>query len=148
MTKDTTLANRDHTSPDGKRNLGDLPPLEFEYVAFDAAQRALSDPPPGVLPLDQVDWLQRRGLPQPGDLAPTPDALLWFAQLPDGVRPEAVLHAYPRLINRMAQHWQYRDMALEVLDDLLIDRRGGRTGFAVQISRELATLRNWRATQP
>ena len=143
------MVNRFQFDPDAAKTASqDLPPLEFEFVDFDAAQRALAEPPPGVRPLEQIDWLQRRGLPLPQDAHATADALLWFAQLPEGYRPQAMLDNYPRLINRIAQSWRSRILSLEVLDDLLIDRRGGRSGFARRISEEVALLRELRASLP
>ena len=143
------MVNRFQFDPDaGKTVAQDLPPLEFEFVDFDAAQRALAEPPPGVLPLEQIDWLQRRGLPLPQDHHATTDALLWFAKLPDGFRPQAMLDNHPRLINRIAQSWPSKILSLEVLDDLLIDRRGGRAGFARRVSEEVALLRDLRASLP
>jgi DNA-binding helix-hairpin-helix protein with protein kinase domain len=142
------LVNRyQHDAGNTGQPTQDLPPLEFEFVDFDAAQRALAEPPPGVQPLHEIDWLQRRGLPMPEDQAATADALLWFAQLPAGFRPQALLDHYPRLINRIAQSWPSRVLSLEVLDDLLIDRRGGRAGFARQVSEEVIRLRELRASQ-
>lgn len=126
----------------------ELPPLEFEFVDFDAAKKALAEPPPGVQALEEIDWLQRRGVPLPRDKSPTADALLWFAQLPESVRPQALLDGYPRLLNRIAQSWSSRTLSLEILDDLMIDRRGGRAGFARRVSEEVAALREMRSSLP
>jgi len=56
-----------------------------------------------------------------------------------------MLQAFPRVANALARLWQ-DDIGLELyLDELLVDRRGGRRGFPPEIHNELLTLRAYHA---
>jgi hypothetical protein len=48
---------------------------------------------------------------------------------------------YPRIANRIASAWRDSEAARASLDDLLIDRRGGRQGFPPFVLAELLHLR-------
>ena len=50
-----------------------------------------------------------------------------------------------RVANRIAWCWADAALREQVLDDLLVDRRGGRLGFAPTIVRELQRLREFQA---
>jgi hypothetical protein len=74
-----------------------------------------------------------------------PATARWAASLPEEVQPAALLQTYPRVANALARLWQ-DDIGLELyLDELLIDRRGGRRGFPPEVHNELLTLRVYRA---
>jgi hypothetical protein len=45
--------------------------------------------------------------------------------------------------NRLAWVWADEAMAAQVLDDLLVDRRGGRAGFPHWVTRELRRLQEF-----
>jgi hypothetical protein len=74
-----------------------------------------------------------------------PATARWAASLPAEVQPLALLQAFPRVANALARLWQ-DDIGLELyLDELLVDRRGGRRGFPPEIHNELLTLRAYHA---
>ena len=66
----------------------------------------------------------------------------WFDSLPANCRPIEMMKTYPRIANRIAFAWRDRQKAQEVMDDLLIDRRGGRKGFPPFVMIELMRLRS------
>jgi hypothetical protein len=70
----------------------------------------------------------------------TPDAQAWIQALPHQVRPLELSNVYPRIANALALRWKYFHLMDHVLDDLLIDHRGGRTGFPPIIAQELLRL--------
>ena len=83
--------------------------------------------------------LRRR---QPLDDA-LPATIGWIANLPDEVRPLALLRQFPRIANVVARAWNDAAEIQAVLEDLLIDRRGGRRGFPLDVTEELLVLRDY-----
>ncbi|GEM_PF-2546756 len=81
---------------------------------------------------------------RPQDLLLSALAQTWVGSLEHGERPEALLRKYPRIANRLALCWDDTALLDRVFDDLLVDRRGGRRGFAPDVQAELLRL---RATQ-
>jgi hypothetical protein len=74
-----------------------------------------------------------------------PATVRWVASLPGEVQPLAMLQTFPRIANALARLWQ-DDTGLELyLNELLVDRRGGRRGFPPEIFNELLTLRAYHA---
>src|SRR5207344_2150427 len=73
-----------------------------------------------------------------------PSTTKWVANLPAEVHIPALLQTFPRIANALARLWE-DDVGLgEYLDELLIDRRGGRQGFPPEIEHELVLLREYR----
>ncbi|MDO8419602.1 MAG: hypothetical protein Q7S90_06145, partial [Rubrivivax sp.] len=54
----------------------------------------------------------------------------WLRRLPPRRRPRQLCLAHPRVANRIAWCWHDEALRVQVLEDLLHDRRGGRRGFA------------------
>jgi len=81
---------------------------------------------------------------------PHPDALPSDAEikqkilpeLPEAVRPRQLALRYARLANRICEAWKEPHKCEKLLDELMMDRRGGRKGFPLQVANELATLRD------
>ena len=79
------------------------------------------------------------------------EAHAWVRSLPVSLRPLELCNVYPRLANRLAAAWQDVAQTHEVFNDLLIDQRGGRKGFASPIAAELLRLQalhERRLTEP
>lgn len=64
----------------------------------------------------------------------------WVRELPLASRPLELCNVYPRVANRIAESWGNPTMTTAVLDDLLVDHRGGRKGFPVLVATELLRL--------
>jgi hypothetical protein len=72
-----------------------------------------------------------------------PSTAKWAANLPVPVQLPAMLQRLPRIANALARLWG-DDVGLRLyLDELLIDRRGGRHGFPPDIHHELILLREY-----
>ena len=84
--------------------------------------------------------LRSSGRPQDRELSAL--AVAWTSKLPPGLSPKYLLECYPRVANRLALCWSDAALARRVLDDLLIDKRGGRKGFPSPVQAELVRLRN------
>ena len=88
---------------------------------------------------NDVDWTTRRAKsPANGLLRPTAQ---WAATLRSDVVPHALLSKFPRIANLLAVLWQDPGSLRRYLDDLLVDKRGNRKGFPLDILRELFALR-------
>jgi hypothetical protein len=91
-----------------------------------------------------------RGVSNPGKAARNDDsapvvlgshAVAWADGLPPELRPVELMRRYPRVANRLALCWADRILRHNALEDLLIDRRGGRQGFPARVREELVRLR-------
>ena len=70
----------------------------------------------------------------------SPLATRWYAELPVEVRPEMLAALFPGIVNKLALAWPETAKARALLDDLVIDRRGGRSGFPSSVCTELLRL--------
>ena len=67
-------------------------------------------------------------------------AQAWLRELPAALRPHHLCGAYPRVANRIALCWNDLTLVDVVFNELLLDRRGGRTGFPSAVAAELLRL--------
>ena len=72
---------------------------------------------------------------------------LWLRRIPGPFQPKRLCRFYPRVANRLAQCWDDPIAFKRLLLDLLVDRRGGRAGFAPRIVVELQVLGRFRERQ-
>lgn len=84
------------------------------------------------------DSIQRARSPREATLST--QAALWYAELPAEVQPEMLAERFPAIVNRLAAAWPESRQARALLDELLIDRRGGRSGFPSRVLSELLRL--------
>lgn len=85
------------------------------------------------------DWTTRRASePANGLLRPT---FTWASALPPDIQPRALLYKFPRIANLIAAMWGDPNSLRRYVDDLLVDKRGNRQGFPVDVLRELFELR-------
>ena len=89
-------------------------------------------------------WSSRRKANPPDFLFATTER--WMADLPLEVRPGALARRFPRIANALAALWARPVEAADYLNDLLVDRRGGRQGFPLEVLDELHTLNAYHAT--
>jgi hypothetical protein len=95
--------------------------------------------PAGFAPDTRADWTKRRmSEPANGLLKPT---FTWASTLPLDIQPRTLLYKFPRIANLMAAMWQDPNSLRRYVDDLLVDKRGNRQGFPLEVLRELFKLR-------
>lgn len=95
--------------------------------------------PVGARPNADEDWTKRRAAePASGLLRPT---AAWASMLPVEVRPNALMAEFPRVANLVAVLWKDPASLRRYVDDLLVDKRGNRQGFPVDVLREIFGLR-------
>jgi hypothetical protein len=117
--------------------------IDFELTDISDARKALDDLPPGVGELERHMpgyWEKRRQSPSAADRALTGRALEWLVQLPPALRPTRMSQRFPRLVNALATVWGDAPRALAAIDNLLVDRRGGRQGLPEDVQSELKLL--------
>jgi len=116
--------------------------LDFEKVSLTDARKALEETGPAAYatPKKAENWEAKRS----GSASePLSDAAAgWMAELPEAVRPRQLALRYARLANRICEAWKEPHKCEKLLDELMMDRRGGRKGFPLQVANELATLRD------
>lgn len=115
--------------------------FEFEKVTIAGAKAVLDGTARGQAH-GATDHPARE--PQPEE-ALLPATSSWLDTLPEDVRPVALAAAYPRIANRLCVLWRRVARCEEYLDDLLVDRRGGRAGFPLPVATELTALRGYYA---
>ena len=91
-------------------------------------------------PDSERDWLSSRRARPLNQLLPA--TRRWAEALPGIAPPANLLRDFPRIANRVAHEWNDPVAARAILDDLLIDRRGGRHGFPPAVLSELLTLKS------
>jgi hypothetical protein len=94
---------------------------------------------------ESLEELIARRRPQPPE-ALVGDTIKWLAALPADVRPTALPIQFVRIANAVARVWSDPRRCLDYLEDLLIDRRGGRQGFPFEVALEIAGLKDYYET--
>lgn len=69
-------------------------------------------------------------------------AMRWLLDLPAEARPLKLSRQFPRIVNQLAQLWPTERPCRRYLHGLMLDERGGRQGFAVEVVFELGNLLN------
>jgi hypothetical protein len=114
-------------------------PVEFDTSAYDQAleQFAEQEKLVGDVKRDAVKHNGNRqsGIAEPNDFA---NALL--AKLPSDLSIVHLYSEYPHVLNKIAMAWGDHATFYKIMDDLLIDKRGGRAGFPFNVAIELSRL--------
>jgi hypothetical protein len=97
----------------------------------------------GVPRAPEQDWTSRRKAKPAEFLFPT--TVRWMATLPPEFQPRAIGNTFPRIANALAALWTRPDAFTSYLDDLLIDNRGARQGFPIDVLAELHALSGYGA---
>lgn len=88
-------------------------------------------------------WQALRRAPRHNDEALTGTTRAWLRKLPHSRRPQRLCVLFPRVANLIAWCWNDATTLPQVLDDLLVDKRGGRKGFPRAVIVELKRLREF-----
>ena len=117
--------------------------FEFEKVSFTDARKALEETGPAAYaaPKKVENWEEKRAVT--GSEPLSDEACAWMSELPASVQPKQLALRYARLANRICKVWNEPVKCDRFLDDLMMDRRGGRKGFPLPVANELATLRDY-----
>ena len=88
---------------------------------------------------------QRRPL-KADDLRLSAEAKTLLESLAPGLRPNLLPERFPRVINEIARLWRRPAQLDRYFEDLLMDTRTGRQGFALTVAVELSTLKDYYQT--
>ena len=126
----------------GSRSSDDSGAFEFEKVSLNDARKALDETGPAGYSVKRKteNWAEKRHAGAPEALGE--DTTAWMAELPAAVRPTQLALRYARLANRLCELWNDPVPCERLLDELMMDQRGGRQGFPLKVANELATLRD------
>lgn len=91
-------------------------------------------------PLARDMWLARRRQETPEKINGA--TIAWMASLPADIRPQILSVRHTRIANELGRLWDNPGACLSYLEQLLVDRRGNRQGFALEVAMELAGLKN------
>lgn len=95
----------------------------------------------------ETNWHHWRTPESDHDRALSTAARAWVKALPDEVRPFDLAARHPRVVNRIALCWNDAELVERLFDELLVDRRGGRKGFAPGVAEDLMRLRVYHEKQ-
>lgn len=70
----------------------------------------------------------------------------WLEALPEHVRPQELARQFPRIANRLQEIWKRPAICEQYIEDLVVDRRGGRQGFPAKVATEIVELRDYYAS--
>jgi len=89
---------------------------------------------------------QRKAGEKEAPAALSAEAVLWLNELPEAVRPMKTCGRFPRIVNKFVSLWARPADCSSFFDELLLDRRGDRQGFPMEVAFELAALKNYFET--
>jgi len=97
--------------------------------------------PPTSMPQGEAYWVRRRGPQLEHESKLSGWTRSWLEALPGHLRPTDLGSCHPHVANRLALSWRDPVLTELVFNDLLVDRRAGRRGFAPPVVAELVRLR-------
>lgn len=89
------------------------------------------------------NWENLRRILGPADLQLQKQTYDWLIQLPTDIWPLWLIKHFPRIANHFADVWGQRSGCEALFSELLLDQRGTRTGFPVEVSREIMALKQY-----
>ena len=119
------------------RTIKRTPQSDVHHVATDVQ----SPPRNGSAVAPQAreqDWMKRRKAQPATTLLPI--TIRWLVYLSPRLRPDTTSAAFPRIVNMLASLWSNTAAFKEYMNDLLVDRRGDRRGFPLEVLAELHRL--------
>lgn len=107
---------------------------------FDLLGPAATPPQRAARPYVEDAWTHVRQPESEFDKTLSEQAKTWLRHMPEFAWPKVLCCRYPRVANRLAQAWSDPAACEALLESLLFDARGGRTGFAPSIRAEIVRL--------
>lgn len=117
--------------------------IPFTKVSIEEAKAALhaDSAQARIAPRKTGQWESRRSPQNTIAQDLTPNTFKWLASFPKEKRPSALALQFPRIANRLAEIWKRPLQCERYLDDLMLDRRGGRQGFPNDVAADIAKLK-------
>ena len=89
------------------------------------------------------DWEGKREAQIAHDLLLQESTCDWLASLPANIRPTNLAKQFPCVANKIASVWARPLACDKVMEELMLDHRGKRTGFPVEVGAEIAILMDY-----
>ncbi|WP_211462104.1 hypothetical protein [Collimonas silvisoli] len=112
--------------------------IPFEKVSISEAKAVLDD---ALRIRQEKNWEQLRRMLGPADLNLQERTYNWLISLPTEIWPLWLIKHFPRIANNFADVWLRRSACEKLFAELLLDQRGTRKGFPVEVSREIMALK-------
>lgn len=90
-----------------------------------------------------TDWTALRAPLTDDDKVLVSETHLWLRSVPRAFHPRQLCIQFPRAANQLARAWHDPERVDRLLNDLLSDQRGDRSGFPARIVEELKLLRQF-----
>jgi hypothetical protein len=113
--------------------------IPFEKVAISEARAVLDEDALRVR--QEINWEHLRRLVGPSDLKLKEATYNWLLTLPTEIWPLWLVKHFPRIANHFAEVWMRPSVCEKLFVELLLDQRGTRKGFPVEVSREIMALK-------
>lgn len=114
--------------------------IPFEKVSVSEAKAVLDAE---LRSRQEKNWEQLRRMLGPADLKLQERTYNWLLSLPTEIWPLWLIKHYPRIGNQFSEVWQRRPALEKLFAELLLDQRGTRKGFPVEVSREIMALKQY-----
>ena len=124
---------------DSRNKVAAIESISFEKVSLQEAKAALDDRDKVVAPVIVAQGQRKHMNPEDGQLQAS--TLMWIESLPEKFRPRQLGLHYPRIANNLARVWQQKSACERLFDELMIDHRGKRQGFPMQVALEIMALK-------
>ena len=99
--------------------------------------------PESSAPVTETYWSRRRRPQLDHESRLSGWTRTWLEALPEHLRPTQLSSCHPHVANRLALSWRDPMLTEHAFEDLLVDRRAGRKGFAPAVVDELLRLREF-----
>ena len=113
--------------------------IPFEVVTISEAKAVLDK---NSVEAKEEHWETARRLESPLDMKLNEATYRWVLTLPVEVWPLWLMKYFPRIANQFANIWTKQLICEALFIQLLIDQRGNRKGFPVDVSREIMVLKS------
>lgn len=114
--------------------------IPFEKVSVSEAKAVLDEE---LIRRQKKNWEHLRRMAGPADLDLQKPTYDWLLSLPTEIWPLWLVKHYPRIANQFAGVWLRRSACENLFAELLLDQRGTRKGFPVEVSREIMALKQY-----
>ena len=118
--------------------------IPFEKVSVSEAKAVLDKE---LVKRQERNWEHLRRMLGPADLDLLKPTYDWLLSLPAEIWPLWLIKHYPRIANQLAEVWLTHSVCKKLFVELLLDQRGARKGFPVEVSREIMALKRYFDTE-
>lgn len=118
--------------------------IDFEKVSIADARAVYKGDEPVK---EEENWEAKRQPEIPSDLKLGGETVVWLMSLPENLRPLHLARKFPRIANKFADAWQRPVICDKIFDELMLDHRGTRKGFPLEVAKEITELRAYYSNE-